>query len=148
LGKGRKERCTPLRKDTVVVLKEWIRERRGQPSDPAFTATRGNALGYDGLDYLLNKHLAVARNQCPSLIKKRVTFHSLRHSRAMSLLHGGADRSVIALFLGHERVETTSVYLHADMRLKEKALDKASATNSKVRRYRPSDRLLTFLSSL
>jgi integrase/recombinase XerD len=148
LGKGRKERCTPLRKSTVAVLRAWLKERRGQPADPLFPAMRGEAIGYDGLDHLLNKHLAVARERCSSLRSKRVTFHSLRHSRAMSLLRAGADRSVIARFLGHERVETTYMYLHADMQLKEQALAKARPIDSKVPRYRPGDRLLAFLKSL
>jgi integrase/recombinase XerD len=147
-GKGRKERCTPLRKSTVAVLRAWLKERRGQAVDPLFPAMRGEALGYDGLDHMLNKHLAVARKRCSSLRSKKVTFHSLRHSRAMSLLSAGADRSVIALFLGHERVETTSMYLHADMQLKEQALAKARPINSNVPRYRPDDRLLTFLKGL
>jgi len=148
LGKGRKQRCTPLRKDTVAVLREWLRERHGQPSDPVFPTTRGKALGHDGLEYLLTKHLAVAGQCCPSLINKRVTPHSLRHSLAMSLLHHGIDRSVIALWLGHENVETTSIYLQADMQLKEKALAKTSTTDSKASRYRPTDRVLAFLKAL
>jgi site-specific recombinase XerD len=148
VGKGRKQRCTPLRKDTISVLRAWLRERHGKPSDPAFPTTQGEALGYDGLAYLLKKHLAVARRKCPSLAKKRVTFHSLRHSLAMNLLHHGVGSSVIALWLGHEHVETTSVYLQADMQLKEKALAKTTGTKSKVRRYRPTDRVLAFLSGL
>jgi integrase/recombinase XerD len=148
LGKGRKARCTPLRKETVTVLRSWLRERQGQPSDPLFPTTRGRALGHDGLEYLLNKHLAVARRHCPSLTKKRVTFHSLRHSLAMNLLHHGVDRSVIALWLGHENVETTSIYLQADMQLKEQALAKTSATGARIARYRPSDRVLAFLNTL
>lgn len=148
LGKGRKARCTPLRKETVTVLRGWLRERQGQPSDPLFPTMRGRALGHDGLEYLLNKHLAVARRHCPSLTKKRVTFHSLRHSLAMNLLHHGVDRSVIALWLGHENVETTSIYLQADMQLKEQALAKTAATGARIARYRPSDRILTFLNTL
>jgi site-specific recombinase XerD len=148
LGKGRKTRCTPLRKEAVTVLRSWLRERQGKPSDPAFPATRGQALGHDGLEYLLDKHLAVARRHCPSLTKKRITFHSLRHSLAMTLLHHGVDRSVIALWLGHESVETTSVYLQADMQLKEQALAKTTATRTRASRYRPSDRILAFLNTL
>jgi integrase len=147
-GKGRKERCTPLHKSTVAVLRAWMKERRGQPTDPLFPAIRGEALGYNGLDHLLKKHLTVARERCSLLRNKKITFHSLRHSRAMSLLRAGADRSVIALFLGHERVETTTMYLHADMQLKEQALAKARPITSKLPRYRPGDRLLTFLKSL
>lgn len=148
IGKGRKQRCTPLRKDTVTVLRTWLRERHGQPSDPAFPTRQGKALGYDGLEYLINKHLAVASRHCASLTKKRITFHSLRHSLAMTLLRHGVGTSVIALWLGHEHVETTSVYLHADMQLKEKALAKTSATGSRVPRYRPTDRVLAFLNGL
>ena len=148
LGKGRKTRCTPLRKETVAVLRGWLRERRGQSSEPAFPATRGNALGHDGLEYLIRKHLAVARRHCPSLTKKRVTFHSLRHSLAMNLLHHGVDRAVIALWLGHENVETTSIYLHADMQLKERALARTPAIRGRAARYRPNDRVLAFLQTL
>jgi site-specific recombinase XerD len=148
LGKGRKTRCTPLRRETVTVLRAWLRERQGQPSDPVFPTTRGRPLGHDGLEYLLNRHLAIARRQCATLAKKRVTFHSLRHSLAMNLLHHGVDRSVIALWLGHESVETTSIYLQADMQLKEQALALTRATQACVSRYRPSDRVLTFLQAL
>jgi integrase len=148
MGKGRKARCTPLRKETVTVLRSWLRERQGQPSDPLFPTTQGRVLGHDGLAYLLNKHLSVARRHCPSLTKKHVTFHSLRHSLAMNLRHHGVDPSVIALWLGHERVETTSMYLQADMQLKEQALARTTATRSRILRYRPSDRVLAFLTTL
>jgi integrase/recombinase XerD len=105
-------------------------------------------LSRDGLQYLLTKHLAVARRHCASLSGKHVTPHVLRHTLAMDLLHHGVDRSVIALWLGHESVETTSIYLHADMQLKEAALAKTPAADAQVRRYRPDDHLLTFLRSL
>jgi integrase/recombinase XerD len=148
LGKGRKTRCTPLRKETITVLRSWLRECQGESSDPVFPTAQGRALGHDGLEYMLNKHLAVARRNCPSLTKKRITPHSLRHSLAMNLLHHGADRSVIALWLGHESVETTSIYLQADMQLKEQALAKTATTRARATRYRPSDRVLAFLNTL
>lgn len=148
LGKGRKLRATPLRKDTVAVLRSWLRERQGEPTDPAFPNARGTALSHDGLNYLLTKHLATAQQHCPSLTHKRVTPHVLRHTVAMNLLQHGADRAVIALWLGHESVETTSIYLHADPKLKEQALARTVATSVRVRRYRPDDRLLAFLRSL
>jgi integrase/recombinase XerD len=148
IGKGRKQRCTPLRKESVAILRAWLRERHGQPSDPLFPTTKGKALGYDGLAYLIKKHLAIASRNCPSLTKKRITFHSLRHSLAMTLLRHGVGTSVIALWLGHENVETTSLYLQADMQLKEEALAKTSSTGSRVPRYRPSDRILAFLNGL
>lgn len=148
LGKGRKTRNTPLRKDTVSVMRGWLRERQGHPSDPVFPTSKGTALGHNGLRYLLNKHLAAARLRCHTLLKKRVTPHCLRHSLAMSLLRHGVGTSVIALWLGHERVETTSVYLQADMQMKEKALAKTSATAARTPRYHPRDRVLAFLKAL
>jgi integrase/recombinase XerD len=147
-GKGRKVRNTPLRKETAAVLRSWMRERQGQSSEPAFPTTSGGALSHDGLQYLLAKHLVVARRHCSSLSGKHVTPHVLRHTLAMDLLHHGVDRSVIALWLGHESVETTSIYLQADMQLKEAALAKTPAAGAHVSRYRPDDHLLTFLRGL
>jgi integrase/recombinase XerD len=147
-GKGRKERCTPLRKDTVKVLRCWLKERQGKPSDPLFPSVRGTAMSHDALLNLLCKHVSVARRHCVSLKKKHVTPHSLRHSLAMQLLQNGVDRSVIALWLGHESAETTDIYLHADMTLKERAIQKAGASSARVRRYRPDDRVMAFLQSL
>ena len=125
-GKGRKERCTPLRPDAVAALRTWMQERQGQPADPLFPNARGAPLSHDGLAYLLAKHLVAAREACSSLENKRVTIHTLRHTAAMELLHNGTDRAVIALWLGHESVETTYIYLHADLELKEKALAKTA----------------------
>jgi integrase/recombinase XerD len=148
LGKGRKQRCTPLRKDTVAILRRWLQERQGQPADVAFPTARGTALSHDALQYLLAKHLAAAQAHCPSLTHKHLTPHSLRHTAAMALLQHGADRSVIALWLGHESVETTSIYLHADPKMKEKALARTIPTGVRARRYRASDQLLAFLKNL
>ena len=147
-GKGRKARCTPLRKDTVLVLRNWMRERQCQSSEPLFPSTHGTALSHDALQYLLDKHIAVARRHCPSLIRKRVTPHVLRHTLAMDLLHHGAAPTVIALWLGHESPQTTSIYLHADMQLKERALAATTPKNMKIPRYRPSDRVMDFLKGL
>jgi len=147
-GKGRKIRNTPLRKETVAVLRSWLRERLCQPSEPAFPTASGTALSHDGLQYLLSKHLAVAHRHCPSLTGKHVTPHVLRHTLAMDLLHHGVDRSVIALWLGHESVETTSIYLQADMQLKEQALAKTAAADVRASRYRPDDHIMAFLRSL
>ena len=147
-GKGRRKRCTPLRKDTVAVLRSWLRERQGKETDPVFPTMRGTALSHDALRNLLNKHVAVARRRCALLRKKNVTAHSLRHSVAMDLLQHGVDRSVIALWLGHESVETTSMYLHADMAIKERALQKTGVSSVRARRYRPDDGVMAFLRSL
>jgi site-specific recombinase XerD len=147
-GKGRKERCTPLRKGTVVALRAWIRERQCDSSEPLFPNARGTQLSRDGVEYLLAKHVRAAMKQCLTLKKKKISPHVLRHSTAMDLLHHGVDRTVIALWLGHEKVETTQVYLHADMKLKEKALNKAAPKGVKLKRFRPDDELLEFLNSL
>jgi integrase/recombinase XerD len=148
LGKGRKMRCTPLRPDVASVLKEWLSERAGHPDDPVFPSSRGTHLSADALQRLVTRHAAAVRQACPSLNGKTVTPHTLRHSAAMDLLRRGVDLSVIALWLGHESTETTQIYLHADMRLKEQALAHATATGHAPDRYRPSDPLLTFLESL
>jgi integrase/recombinase XerD len=147
-GKGRKERCTPLRRETAAALRTWLTERDGQPTDPVFPNGKGQALSPDGVEYLLAKHVATAKQRCPSLEKKRITPHVLRHTAAMELLQNGVDRSVIALWLGHESMETTQVYLHADLALKEKALAKTVPFGIKLRRYRPDDKLLAFLKGL
>jgi site-specific recombinase XerD len=147
-GKGRKERCTPLRKSAVAVLRGWLRERGGAPSDPLFPNARGARLSPDGLEYIVAKHAAAARQCCASLERKRVTPHVLRHTAAMELLRSGVDRAVIALCLGHESVETTQMYLDADLALKEKALARMAPRKADARRYRPGDRLLDFLKRL
>ena len=147
-GKGRKQRCTPLRKDTVVFVEAWRRERRGLPEDPLFPSLRGGPLSRDAVERLVAKHVAVAQSRCPSLTRKKVTPHVLRHTAAMDLLQNGVDRSVIALWLGHESVETTQIYLHADMRLKEQALSRTTPVGGKPGRYRPEDELLAFLENL
>jgi site-specific recombinase XerD len=148
VGKGRRARCTPLRKEAVSALRAWMRERNGQPAEVLFPNARGLPLSHDGLDYLLSKHVAIARSQCASLVKKRVTPHVLRHSLAMDLLQHGVDRSVIALWLGHESMETTQVYLHANLELKEQALAKTEPFKGRPARYRPNDQLLAFLQGL
>jgi len=147
-GKGRKERCTPLRKETAVALRAWLHHRTDDSSEPLFPNARGGPLSRDGVEYLLAKHVATAVKQCLTLKKKRVSAHVLRHTTAMDMLEHGVDRSVIALWLGHEKVETTQVYLHANMKLKEQALNKAAPFNGRLKRFRPDDELLTFLKSL
>jgi site-specific recombinase XerD len=147
-GKGRKHRCTPLRPETAKMLRTWMRECHGCPDDPLFVSIRGGKLSRDAIERLLAKYIAIAEEKCRSLKRKNVSPHSLRHSAAMDLLHHGVDRSVIALWLGHESVETTQIYLHADMKLKEKALSRTPPLGVKPGRYRPDDQLLTFLESL
>ncbi len=147
-GKGRKERCTPLRRDTVKVLEAWLRERRGGNDQPLFPTMRGDRLSRDALEHLVRRHTLTASVSRPSLASKRVSPHTLRHSTAMELLQHGVDQSVIALWLGHESVETTQIYLHADMRMKEKALSLIAPPAASPGRYRPDDKLLVFLEAL
>lgn len=147
-GKGRKTRCVPLRKETSVALRQWLHERDASPENAVFPNAHGQALSRDGVEYLIEKHMASARVRCPSLKSKRVSPHVLRHTTAMDLLQHGVDRSVIALWLGHERMETTQAYLHASLELKERALSKTEPFPSKSHRYRPPDPLLAFLQSL
>ena len=148
IGKGRKERCTPLAQSTLTVLKAWLREPQRGERDVLFPSAQGERLSVHGVQYLLTKHRMAASKVCPSLKEKRVTVHRLRHTAAMDLLQAGVDRSVIALWLGHESVETTQIYLEATLAMKEKALAKTSPLNGRPGRYQPGDQLLGFLNSL
>ena len=148
LGKGRKQRITPLTKETVAVLGTWITERAGTDTTPLFPTRTGRRLTRDALARRLTKYSAQATDRCPSLNEKNVTPHMLRHTAAMRLLHAGIDTTVIALWLGHEQVETTQVYLHADLAIKEQALAKTKPLDIPPGRYRPPDSLLAFLEGL
>ncbi len=148
LGKGRKQRITPLTSGMVAVLRVWLAERAGQPTEPLFTTQVGTALSRDALEHRLAKYLEIAARTCPSLGQKTVTMHVLRHTAAMRLLRAGIDTAVIALWLGHEQIETTQIYLHADLEIKERALAKTTPANVKPGRYRPPDKLLAFLEAL
>ncbi len=148
VGKGRKERCTPIAKSTRAVLKAWLREPQRGDDDVLFPSAKGKRLSVHGVQYLLNKHRRTASRTCPSLKQKRVTVHRLRHTMAMDLLQEGVDRSVIALWLGHESVETTQIYLAATLAMKEKALAKTTPRRGRAGRYRPGDSLLAFLNDL
>lgn len=147
-GKGRKMRCTPLRPDVVAILQDWLRRHPGQPEEPLFPSSRGALMSADALQKLVSKHVATASIVCPTLKEKTVTPHTLRHAAAMNLLMHGVDLSGIALWLGHESTETTQVYLHADMGLKERALAHTNPSGAIPARYKPSDPLLAFLESL
>ncbi|MBC9035219.1 site-specific integrase [Sphingomonas sp. JC676] len=147
MGKGRKERATPLRRETAKLLAAWIGTDKDE-SRPLFPSIRGERLSRDALEHLVRKHCLTAARACPSIGSRRVTPHTLRHSTAMDLLHHGVDPAVIALWLGHENVETTQIYIHADMRMKEKALARVVAPATPSSRFRPDDQLLAFLERL
>jgi site-specific recombinase XerD len=148
VGKGRKERTIPLTKQTAAVLKAWMQEAARGDSQALFPNARGGRLSADGVQYMLTKHTATACQVCPSLKQKRVTPHMLRHTMAMELLQAGVDRAMIALWLGHESVETTQIYLHANLALKEEILAKTTMPEGKFGLYQPDDQLLAFLNSL
>lgn len=145
LGKGRKDRRTPLNAATVRVLKAWLRDWPGGPEQPLFPTRWGTALSPDAVESLVSEHARSARQTCPSLEDKRVTPHVLRHTTAMQLLHAGVDPATIALWLGHERVQTTDMYLHADMSMKERALARLQPIPTGLGRYKPTDALMSFL---
>jgi Site-specific recombinase XerD len=147
-GKGRKDRATPLTTTTVAVLRAWLAERAGADTDPVFATRQGNPLSHDAVQRLVAKHTATAAASCPSLRDKHVTPHTLRHSTAMMLLRSGIDLTVIALWLGHESTETTQIYLHADMTIKEQALARVAPPDSTPGRYKAPDTLLAFLADL
>lgn len=147
-GKGRKERCTPLAKPVVVVLRQWVKERGDDEARFLFPSSGGGRLSADAVRHALGKYVAAAHATCPSLAKKRVTPHVLRHTAAMELFQAGVDRSLIAIWLGHESLDTTQIYLDANLQLKEAVLDRLNPVRSKHGRYRPDDRLLAYLKEL
>ncbi|MCA1677552.1 MAG: site-specific integrase [Actinobacteria bacterium] len=147
-GKGRKKRATTLTGETVKVLRQWLKERKGNPDDPLFPTRPGQSLSRYTVGALLSKHAASAAASCPSLTAKRVTPHTLRHTNAMLLRAKDVDIATIALWLGHESTETTHIYEHADPALKEKAIARTASLGAKPGRYRPSDTLLAFLEAL
>jgi len=148
LGKGRKERCTPLTAQVTRLLRAWLDERGGGPADPLFPTSPGQPLSRDAVELLVTRHTKTAQAACPTLRRKTVTPHVLRHTAAMSLLHAGTDITVIALWLGHEHAETAQIYIHADQTLKQRALDRTTPPGIRPGRYRPPDTLLAFLEQL
>lgn len=149
LGKGRKERCVPLAKKTVSVLRGLLQEKGTGPKNPVFESRRGGAMSRDAVELLVERHTAKAAEGCPSLAGKEISPHVLRHTAAMRMLEAGEDTALIALILGHESSDSTDCYLHADLTRKEKALARVLPPSaSGARRYKPEDRLISFLNSL
>jgi integrase/recombinase XerD len=132
----------------VTILRDWLREREGRPDDSLFPTHTGTTLSRDALEHRLATHATTATHQYPQLHSKRVTPHVLRHTAAMRLLQAGVDTSIIALWLGHEQTDTTQIYLHADLALKEQALARTKPPDVTAGRYRPPDTLLAFLEAL
>ena len=147
-GKGRKERSIPLWPKTAQILKEWFREIDARDVAMAFPSVRRAPLTRFAIHLLLRKAVQAASTRCPSLKSKRVSPHVIRHGTAMALLQAGVDIAVIAVWLGHDSIETTNVYVHANLAMKEKALAKIQPMDTPFPRFRPDDRLLAFLESL
>ena len=147
-GKGRKQRCTPLTRHTVATLRTWMAELAGTGDDPLFPTRRGTAITADAIGDLVDRYVTIARRNHPNWTAARVTPHTLRHSAAMQLLEAGVETSVIALWLGHEHIQTTQIYLHGDLTMKERALERTRPPNTPSGRYRPPDTLLAFLEAL
>lgn len=148
IGKGRKERRTPLVPTTRTILRSWMAEQAGDPPDPLFPTTTGKHLSRDAIEKRLARTVTHAADSCPSIQTKRVTMHTLRHTAAMRLLLAGNDITVIALWLGHEQIATTNIYLHADMTQKQEAIDRVRPTSTHQGRYQAPDTLLAFLEHL
>jgi site-specific recombinase XerD len=148
MGKGRKERITPLGRRTAPALRRWIDERGAPPTAPLFPARHGGTLSRDAVEQLVKKYASLAAGECPSLQHKHVSPHVLRHTTAVRLLQAGVDRAVIALILGHESVETTQMYLDADLEAKERAFDRTAPLSAPKGRYRPASAVMTFLKGL
>ena len=148
IGKGRKQRCTPLTKETNSVLRVWLAERGGESTEPLFPTSRGHALSRDTVEFLVKKYAEIAQLSCPTLETRTITPHTLRHTAAMNLLRAGVSTAVIAMWLGHESPDTTQIYLHADLTIKERAMDRTAPFGTKPGRYRAPDALLAFLENL
>lgn len=147
-GKGRRQRATPLTANTRAVIAAYLTERAKRPGQALFPGPTGEHLSRDALEHRLTTHLATAALACPSLAKKHVTMHSLRHTTAMNLLHAGVDTAVIALWLGHQNTTSTDTYLHADMVIKQAAIDKTRPPGTTPGTYKPEPDLLTWLNTL
>jgi integrase/recombinase XerD len=147
-GKGRKERCTPVTKQMAKVIKLWLSENEFKQTDPLFPSVNDGSMSSDAVQYLVGKYTARAGKKCPTLVGKRISPHVLRHTAAMELFQAGIDHAMIALWLGHESVETTQIYLEADLTLKEKLLENFALVKSSKTRFVADDKLLDFLRAI
>jgi len=147
-GKGRKDRATPLTRQTVAAIRTYLAERGGALGDPVFPGPSGAQLSRDAVRRLVERHIATAALTCPSLNSKRASPHVLRHTAAMRLLESGCDLATIALWLGHENPRTSQIYLHAHLALKERALARTTPPDARPGRYQPTDPILAFLDQL
>ena len=129
-------------------LRGWLEERDGADDQPLFVSNRNGRLSRDAVERIVRKYVALASKECPTLRGKKISPHCLRHTAAMALRHRGVGGTAIALYLGHESVSTTSIYLHEDMKLKEEVLERTKSIDAPCGRYRPGDALLAYLEDL
>ncbi|MDQ3153365.1 MAG: site-specific integrase [Actinomycetota bacterium] len=148
-GKGRKQRVTPIDRPMAAALKAWLAENTGNPNAPLFTAQgTSHPLSSDAVAQRVRLHATAAAATCPTLATKNVTPHVLRHTCAMRMLAAGVGMAAVSLFLGHESLASTRPYIHADLKLKQRALDRTAPPRTKKGRYQPTDNLLAFLEAL
>ena len=147
-GKGRKQRVIPLWTTTAADLRAWLSRSNAGPEAPVFPNRNGTAMTRSGVRDRLDRAVAAALQVCPSLRGQHVSPHTLRHSTAVHLLQSGTDLAVIALWLGHSSPAVTHQYLEADLATKEATLARLAGPSPGSSRFRPPDRLLTFLDGL
>lgn len=148
VGKGRKHRATPLTDEVSKQVRHYLDERTQHPGAALFPGPRGRPLSRDAIESRLTVHVVSAAASCPSMTSKQITWHTLRHTTAMNLLHSGVDVTVIALWLGHEQTSTTDVYLHADMETKKQALEQTRSPEIEPGVYTPTPGVLAWLDRL
>jgi integrase/recombinase XerD len=147
-GKGRKDRSVPLWRTTSTALQQWLTTLAASPDQPVFPNRAGSTMSRSGVEDRLDRAVRAATEKCPTLRDRRVSPHTVRHATAMHLLQAGVDLTVIALWLGHESPTTTHLYVEADLRMKQQALEKVQPAHVGAVRYRPTDKLLAFLEGL
>jgi integrase/recombinase XerD len=147
-GKGRKERIVPLWRDTAIQLRHWVRRISSAPDRHLFPNRSGGPMSRTGVTDRLQLAAHTAERLCPQLKKRRISPHLIRHSTATHLLQAGVDLTVIALWLGHESPATTHIYVEADLAMKERALNTLKPPGRGPTRYRPTDKVLSFLDGL
>jgi len=147
-GKGRKQRVIPLWKNTATELRAWLDKVNNAPEAPVFPNQRGAPMSRSGVRDRLDRAVAVAERNCPSLRGQHISPHTLRHSTAMHLLQSGTDLATIALWLGHSSPAVTHQYLEADLAAKEAVLQRLDDPSPAPTRFKPDDRLLAFLQGL
>jgi len=146
-GKGRKERCLPLWKETATALRAWLAVRAAPRTPELFVNARRVAISRAGFEYILDKYVRIASERCPSLVAKHVSPHVLRHTCALTILEATKDLRKVSLWLGHAHIQTTEMYTRADPSIKLEALNAATAPHLRSGRFRATDKLIASLTA-